>query len=236
MIARRDILQIVDGMLRRWLGQSVLALGDEDGAGGVPFATKRGRPFAEGNFSALLEPDDGKHYFDSWKPRGRRIGIGEFALATREGGGNVTLKEGQRLTRLANKRMQLALLTGKLGKNPLQKARTTYRSWQGREMALKIAKDVMDWAESALRAADTRPRGSARRFKRMTTTRDRKTLPYWWEGKFEFGGKSGAFRFPPGRPPLSEAQWVLNYMQRKGLTESDVTPPKVKHGRPGRPL
>lgn len=236
MIARRDIIQIVDGMARRWIGQSVLALGDSDGPGGVGFGQKRGAPFAKKNFSPLLEPDDGKHYFDNWKPRGRRIGIGEFALATREGGGFVTLKEGQRIVRLANARLKLALLTGKIGKTLIQRAKDTYRSWQGREIAAVYARDVLEWADKALILANVHVRKKGKRFKRLSTSRDRKTLPFWWEGKFEFGGKEGAFRLPVGRPPLTEEQWALRYMERRKLQSSNVTVPKCKNGRPDNPL
>lgn len=240
MIARRDIIQIVDGMARRWIGQSVLALGDSDGPGGVPFGQKRfSGSFKPGQkFGTIQETidDDGKHYFDNWKPRGRRIGIGEFALATREGGGFVTLKEGQRIVRLANARLKLALLTGKIGKTLIQRAKDTYRSWQGREIAAVYAKDVLEWADKALILANVHVRKKGKRFKRLSTSRDRKTLPFWWEGKFEFGGKAGAFRLPVGRPPLTHEQWALRYMERRKLQSSNVTVPKCKNGRPENPL
>jgi len=245
MIARRDVLQIVDGMTRRWIGQSVLALGDKDGPGGVNFGDKRGQPFSAGHFIPLNEIDDGRYYVDTWNPRSRRIGSGEFALSSRASGGQVTLREGQRLVRLAKERLKLGLLTGKVGKESFKRAKNTYRSWQAREIARKNADAAAEWAEEALFLANTQPRRTEKRFKRLTTTRDRKTLPYWHEGVaegeasatfFEFGGKGGAFRFPVGRPPLTEAQWVLRYMNRRGLQESDVEAPPTKYGRPIRPL
>jgi len=236
MIAKRDVIQITDAMTRRWIGQAVLALGDSDGPGGVAFGEKRGKPFAEGHFSPLTEGDNGRSYFDTWAPRSRRIGTGETELSNRQSGGQVTLKEGQRIVKLAKERLKLGLLTGKVGSKAMKRAKTTYRSWQAREIAHKIAEEVGDWAQEALVLANIQPRKSEKRFKRLSTRRDRKTLPYWYQGKFEFGGKVGAFRFPVGRPPLTEAEWIKRYIRRRELDDSEIEAPATKHGRPPIPL
>lgn len=237
LLRNRDCHLVLSWMVHNWATKCILTMGAKPGLGAVEFG-----------FSGMKGTDttnDEKEWTRVWDGK-----LPKFDAAPRAPKVEAKIEETQRAFELTRVRLirlddaqKLCETEGRAAvlrlEQQLRRGKWSFRKWE----LLQGAKDIME-AEVAV-AKENMVFALLKRRRRvgvqyLSTRRAKRTIPT--RSFFEFSGRAAWYQ-GPGRPALSEAEWLKRYRGRlqrrrkrnktsRTLSRGPVRVPRVRGGRP----